>query len=199
MRKHLIAFLGFLSGVMVYYMKAPERDLASVQDEYHQEQTTSVSTAMAAPAPAPVTVIPVTTQTFDPASEDTEFFEGLPRGMRLAPNVRAVPEDEYTEGKILLRKNGFIFIRSQGSAANVVYDHRLNTFHPVTATIKVSGVDENIRQEILKKWEEYHYNPDLGIQYVQSSHENLFDDYKELKKTGARASLEIIQAVYQNR
>ena len=140
--------------------------------------------------------------TADPADELTKNIPGLPKGMKFAPNVRAVPEDQYSEGKILMRKNGFIFYRGKSSGestANVVYDQRLNTFHPLTSTIKLAGVNEEKRNEILKAWEEYHYNSDLGVQYVQSSHENLFDDYEELYKSGAKVSLEIIQSVYQSR
>lgn len=198
MRKHLIALLGFLAGALVYYIKAPAREVAGVHDEFHQQEF--VSTSQAAPSSGtPAQTIPVETIEADPAEEEKRNIPGLPRGMQLAPNVRAVPSEEYREGKILLKKNGFTFIRAQGGAANVVYDQRLNTFHPIMATIKVTGVDENMRQEILKNWEEFHYNSDLGVQYVQSTHETLFDDFKALKKSGARASLEIVQAVYQSR
>jgi hypothetical protein len=197
-RKHAIALLGFLAGVVVYYNKAPLRDTASVQDDFHQEEF--VSTTLSAPAkrssapPVPVTIIDE-----DFSKEELETISGLPRGMKLASNVRAIPEEEYTEGKILLKKNGFIFLRSQGTGANVVYDQRLNTFHPLTATIKLSGVTSQKREEILRSWEEFHYNADLGVQFIQSSPEKLFDDFAELKKTGVRVSLEVIQAVYQAR
>lgn len=203
MRKHMIALLGFLSGAAVYYMKAPVRETASIQDDFHQQEF--VSTSQAAPSPVAVPmarIIPVATEASDPAEEETTLIPGLPRGMKFAPNVKAIPEDQYSEGKILLKKNGFIFYKgkvSGDSTANVVYDQRLNTFHPLTATIKLTGIDDEKRNEILKAWEEYHYNGELDVQYVQSSHETLFDDFEELKKTGAKASLEIIQAVYQSR
>ena len=196
MRKHLIALLGFLAGVMVYYMKAPpQRDTASVHDDFHQQEF--VSTTQAAPTPAQV--IPVETIEIDPADEEKKNIPGLPRGMQLAPNVRAVPETDYKQGKILMKKHGFVFIRSHGGEANVVYDQRLNTFHPLTATIKLTGVSEEIRSEVLKEWQEYHYNSDLGVQYVQSSHDHLLEDFETLKKSGFKASLEVIQAVYESR
>ncbi len=198
MRKHAIALLGFLAGVVVYYNNAPVRNTASVQDDFHQEEfvTTSQSAPTARPsAPA----IPVTIIEDDFSKEEMDSLPGLPRGMKLAPNVRAIPEEEFKEGKILLKKNGFVFIRSQGTGANVVYDQRLNTFHPLTATIKLSGVGADQRADILKSWEEFHYNEELGVQFIQSSPEKLFDDYEALKKTGARVSLEVIQAVYQSR
>ncbi|MES2527722.1 MAG: hypothetical protein V4598_11570 [Bdellovibrionota bacterium] len=202
MRRHLIALLGFLSGAAVYYMKAPVRETASIQDDFHQQEF--VSTSQAAPSPlvtAPAKVIPVEVDAFDPSSEESNSLPGLPRGMKFAPKVRAIPEDQYSEGKILLKKNGFIFYRGKAGEgnANVVYDQRLNTFHPLTATIKLTGINEEKRNEILKAWDEYHYNADLGVQYVQSSHETLLDDFEELKKSGAKASLEIIQSVYQSR
>ncbi len=204
MRKNMIALLGFLSGAAVYYMKAPVRETASIQDDFHQQEF--VSTSQAAPSPlapsAPqAKIIPVETEASDPSLEETAQIPGLPRGMKFAPKVRAIPEDQYSEGKILLKKNGFIFYRGKASEgnANVVYDQRLNTFHPLTATIKLTGINEEKRNEILKAWDEYHYNADLGVQYVQSSHETLFDDFEELKKSGAKASLEIIQSVYQSR
>lgn len=199
MRKHLIALLGFLAGVMVYYMKAPpHRETASVQDEFHQQEF--VSTTQAAPSPAvPAPAIPVETFEIDPSEEEKKNIPGLPRGMQLAPNVRAIPEASYREGKILMKKNGFVFIRSQGGEANVVYDQRLNTFHPLTATIKLTGVDETQRATNLREWEEYHYNGDLAIQYIQSTHDHLLEDFEKLQKSGARASLEVIQAVYENR
>ncbi len=194
MRKHAIALLGFFAGVVVYYNNAPVRDTASVQDDFHQEEfVTTTQSASTAPA------IPVTVIEEDFTREEMKTIPGLPRGMKLAPNVRAIPEEDFKEGTILLKKNGFIFTRSQGTGANVVYDQRLNTFHPLTATIKLSGVGEDLRAEILKSWDEFHYNEELGVQFIQSSPEKLFDDYEALKKTGARVSLEVIQAVYQSR
>lgn len=199
MRKHLIALLGFLAGVTVYYMKAPPlRETASIQDDFHQQEF--VSTSQAAPSPtAPAPVIPVETIEIDPSEEEKRNIPGLPRGMQLAPNVRAVAEEDYKEGKILMKKNGFVFIRSQGGEANVVYDQRLNTFHPLMATIKLTGVDEAQRASNLREWSEYHYNGDLAIQYIQSTHDDLLEDFEKLKSSGAKASLEVVQAVYQNR
>lgn len=198
MRKHAIALLGFLAGVVVYYNNAPTRNTASVQDDFHQEEF--VTTTQSAPASRPdVPAVPVTLIEEDFSSEEMESIPGLPRGMKLAPKVRAIPEEEFTEGKILLKKNGFIFLRSQGRGANVVYDQRLNTFHPLTATIKLSGVNADQRAENLKTWEEFHYNEQLGVQFIQSSPEKLFDDYESLKKSGAKVSFEVIQAVYQSR
>lgn len=195
MRKHAIALLGFLAGVVVYYNNAPVRNTASVQDEFHQEEF--VTTGQSAPAVQPA--VPVTMIEEDFTKEEMETIPGLPRGMKLVPNVRAIPEEEFKEGKILLKKNGFIFTRSQGTGANVVYDARLNTFHPLTATLKLSGVGAEQRADILRSWEEFHYNEELGVQFIQSSPEKLFDDYEALKKTGARVSYEVIQAVYQSR
>lgn len=202
MRKNMIALLGFLSGAAVYYMKTPVRETASVQDDFHQQEF--VSTSQAAPSPSPIMTtkaIPVETQASDPALEETALLPGLPRGMKFAPKVKAIPEDQYTEGKILLRKNGFIFLRGKNGEghANVVYDQRLNTFHPLMATIKITSVDEAQRAENLRNWSEYHYNGDLQVQYVQSTHEDLLDDFAELKKSGAKVSLEIVQAIYQSR
>lgn len=203
MRKHMIALLGFLSGAAVYYMKAPVRETASIHDDFHQQEfvTTSQAAPSAAAAPA-AKVIPVILEASDPSEEETTLIPGLPRGMRFAPNVKAIHEDQYSNGEILMKKNGFIFYRGKTSvsgSANVVYDQRLNTFHPLTATIKLTGINEMKRNEILKAWEEYHYNAELGVQYIQSSHETLLEDYEDLKTTGAKVSLEIIQAVYQSR
>ena len=198
MRKYLIALLGFLSGVMVYYMKAPARETASIQDEFHQQSFVTIT--QAAPAPAtPAPSIPVATIVIDPSEEEKRNIPGLPRGMQLAPNVRAVAEEDYKEGQILMKKNGFVFIRSHGGAANVVYDQRLNTFHPIMATIKLTDVDEAQRSANLREWTEYHYNSDLAVQYIQSTHEDLLDDYKKLEQSGFQASLEVVKAVYQSR
>jgi hypothetical protein len=200
MRKHAIAVLGFLAGVMVYYNNTPQ-EKTQTADEFHTEnlQEVKVIQAAAVAMKSPASIVQVKTERFDPGSEETESFPGLPRGMKLAPNVRAVPEEQYTDGKVLMRKNGFVFIRSQGAEANVVYDQRLNTFHPITATIKLTGIDETKRDEILREWTEFHYNKELGIQYVQSTHDQLFDDYKKLKNNGYKVDLEIIQAVYRAR
>ncbi len=203
MRKHMIALLGFLSGAAVYYMKAPVRETASIQDDFHQQEFVTTSQAAPSALAAPVAkAIPVILETSDPAEEEAIIIPGLPRGMKFAPNVKAIPEDQYSEGKILLKKNGFIFYKGKTSGdatANVVYDQRLNTFHPLTATIKLTGINEVKRNEILKSWDEYHYNSQLGVQYIQSSHETLFEDYEDLKTSGAKPSLEVIQAVYQSR
>lgn len=206
MRKHMIALLGFLAGAAVYYMKAPVRETASIQDDFHQQEFVSTSQAAPSPSATPAASaaksIPIILEASDPAEEETTLIPGLPRGMKFAPNVKAIPEDQYSEGKIILKKNGFIFYKGKTSGdatANVVYDQRLNTFHPLTATIKLMGINEEKRNEILKAWDEYHYNAELGVQYIQSSHDKLFDDYEDLKTSGVKASLEIIQAVYQSR
>ena len=201
MRKHLIALLGFLSGVAVYCIKAPVEKQAAIE-EFHQQEF--VTTTMAAPKAEPraPAVIPVATAPADITKEEFEDLPGLPRGMKFAPHVKAVASESWSAdmGPKLLVKNGFIFFRSKTSGeANVVYDRRLKTFHPMTATIRISGVSEDERNEILKDWEEYHYNKDVGVQYVQSSHATLLSDYEALKKSGHKADLEVIQAVYQTR
>lgn len=204
MRKHIFALFGFLCGVLVYYIKAPVQDQAALQDEYHQQAF--VVTTQAAPKKdenrTPAVVVPVATQKADISKEELQDYPGLPRGMKLAPFVRAVAAESYQEdmGDKLLEKNGFVFYHSENSGeANVVYDRRLDTFHPLTATIKLTGVSEAVRDEVLRQWEEFHYNQELGVQYVQSTHEGLLKDFEELKKNGFKASLEIIQAVYQTR
>lgn len=203
MRKHLIALLGFLAGAMVYYIKAPARETASVHDEFHQEEFVSTSQAAPSSKTSASPAIPVETIVIDPSKEEKKNVPGLPRGMQLAPQVRAIPVEDYRpeQGKILMKKNGFAFFRSgvfSAEKANVVYDQRLNTFHPLTATIKITNVDETKRAENLRKWDEYHYNADLGIQYIQSTHADLLEDFEEVISSGSRATLEIIQAVYQS-
>ncbi|MFL5785716.1 MAG: hypothetical protein ACJ76H_13955 [Bacteriovoracaceae bacterium] len=205
MRKHGIALLGFFSGVLLYYIKAPAP--VTNHDEFHQQEF--VSTTMAAPKfqspsqedrkPA---VVPVAESTADIHQEELRNLPGLPRGMKFAPFVHAVAAENYHNemGVKLMEKNGFVFFHSENSGeANVVYDKRLDTFHPLTSTIKLTGVDGNDRQEILKKWNEYYYNEQLEVQFVQSTHEDLFKDYQELKKAGAKPQFEIVQAVYQTR
>lgn len=201
MRKHLIALLGFLSGVAVYCIKAPQHEQAMIE-EFHQQEF--VTTTMSAPKTEErkAAVIPVAEPPADITKEELEDMPGLPRGMKFAPHVKAVPAEAYSSamGPRLLQKNGFIFFRTQTPGeANVVFDRRLRTFHPLTATIKISGVSEEERNEILKQWDEYHYNKELGIQYVQSTHAELIQDYQELKKAGHRPEFEVIQAVYQTR
>jgi hypothetical protein len=205
MRKHAIALLGFLSGVVVYYNKALAPGLN--HDEFHQQEF--VSTTMAAPkfqAPSredrKPAVVPVVETPADIHREKLRELAGLPRGMKLAPYVHAIPAESYQQemGAKLMEKNGFVFFHSENSVeANVVYDRRLDTFHPLTSTIKLTGVDERDRREILKKWNEYYYNEQLEVQFVQSTHEDLFRDYQELKKAGAQPQFEIVQAVYQTR
>lgn len=207
MRKHLIAFLGLLSGVAVYYLKAP----APVQqenliEEFHQQEF--VTTTMSAPQAESsqgipqAAVIPVAEPPADISKEEFETLPGLPRGMRFAPRVKAVTKEGYIPkmGPKLLEKNGFVFYRSDSAGeTNVVYDKRLRTFHPMTATIKITGISEEQRNEVLKTFDEYHYNKELGVQYVQSNHADLLNDFAAIKKNGYKASFEVIQAVYQTR
>lgn len=205
MRKNLIALLGFLSGVAVYYIKAPApQQQETLIEEFHQQEF--VSTRMSAPQDTnqneSATVIPVAEPPADISKEKFVDLEGLPRGMKFAPQVKAVSKEGYipSMGPRLLEKNGFVFYRTEEAGeTNVVYDKRLRTFHPLTATIKISGVSEEQRIEVTKNWDEYHYNKELGVQYVQSTHAELLDDFAEIKKNGFRASFEVIQAVYQTR
>lgn len=202
MRKHLIALLGFLSGVMVYHMKAP----APVAVTDHEEE---VSVSQSAPfitrePTSTARTIPVTSPPADNSKEELQDVPGLPRGMKFAPHVKAIGVEDYRPamGKQIMEKNGFVFFHPEngsGGTANVVYDKRLDTFHPLTATIKLSDIDEAERAEILKSWTEFHYNADLAVEYIQSNHEDLFSDYEALAKSGYKAGLEVIQAVYQSR
>lgn len=200
MRKHLIALLGFLSGVAVYYVKAPPtQELA--REEFHQQEF--VSTTQAAPVQATrAPAVPVNVAATDFSREELETQPGLPRGMKFAPKIKAIPEESFSGTEFLLKKNGFVYVRDGGagtSGANVVYDQRLDTFHPITETIKVSGVDERTRSDLLREWDEFHYNADLGILFVQSTADRLFEDFERLRKSGRDASLEVIQSVYRTR
>ncbi len=202
MRKHLIALLGFLSGAMVYYMKAP----APVTITSHTQE---ISVSQAAPSPqreptSTAKVIPISTPPVNNSQEELKDLPGLPRGMKLAVHVKAIGQEDYRAemGKQIMEKNGFVFfhaVSETSGTANVVYDKRLDTFHPLTATIKLTDIDESERAEILKSWTEFHYNSELAVEYIQSSHEDLFTDFDELKKHGFQVNLEVIQAVYQAR
>lgn len=131
---------------------------------------------------------------------EKEELEGLPRGMSFLPFVRAIAEAEYRpkDGKIILQKNGLIYFSSnqtQGKA--VVYDHRRDTLHPLTETIKLSQVDHKQRQKNINDgWNEFSYNSELKIQYLQSSSDNLMNHYQDLKESGFHPSLEVVTQVH---
>jgi hypothetical protein len=139
-------------------------------------------------------------ETIDFAAEESEEVKGLSRGYRFLPNVRAIKENEYTPslGKEMLRNNHLVYFRSSGPAhIRVVYDQRRDTLRPLAATLKLKNVSEEIRQNNLRAgWNEYSYQANLKLQYLQSSHENLMDDYQELTSSGATPELEVITATH---
>lgn len=144
--------------------------------------------------------MPAKDQVIDLGSLESEDMEGLPRGMSYLPSVRALSENEYQPqvGKKIYSKNGIVFFESQkNQGAPVVYDRRRDTLHKITATLKLTSVDQEQRQKNINAgWSEFSYNEDLSIQYLQSSEENLLSHYRELKENGQHPSFEVVSAVH---
>lgn len=139
--------------------------------------------------------------------EESVEVKGLPRGMRLLSHIKAVASENYqlTLGPAVMMKDGLTYFRHTSSSAskemtNVVYDHRKNTFHPVSATIKLTNVDQANRQKIVDgRFAEHHYNEELKLLYLQSNHQELLQDYKDLYEEGLEVGFEVIQGVYQTK
>lgn len=138
----------------------------------------------------------------DFSKEKYQAIPGLPKGIRYLPHVKAIESHKYQNnmGPKIFSRNGMDYFRTHkadSAAANVVYNQRKNTLSPLTATIKLSGIDQNKRQDLNKGLlSEFYYHEDLGIQYLQSSHQSLISDLKLLKDDGHDASLEMVEAVY---
>lgn len=144
--------------------------------------------------------IPVDNNLSSLSELEKEELEGLPRGMSYLPSVRALTKSEYQpkDGKIILQKNGLIyFFSNQGQGRSVVYDQRRDTLHPITETIKLSKIDLKQRQKnIYDGWNEFSYNSELKIQYLQSSADQLINHYQDLKESGFHPSLEVVTQVH---
>ena len=143
-----------------------------------------------------------TADQIDLSREKFETITGLPRGMRYLPHVKVIESQKYRRemGPKIFSRNGMDYFRSRKadiSSANVVYNQRKNTLHPLSATIKLNGIDQKKRQDLNKGLlSEFYYHEDLGIQYLQSSHPNLISDLESLKEDGLDASLEVVEGIY---
>lgn len=134
------------------------------------------------------------------SDEESEELKGLPRGYHFLPNVRAIKESDYKPalGKEMLRKNHLVFFRStQAANMRVVYDLRRDSLQPLAPTLKLRNVSEEEREKNIREGRnEYSYHADLKLQFIQSSHENLMDDYQEYTSSGITPELEVISAVH---
>jgi hypothetical protein len=212
--KHLTYVCLILIGAgLVYHsrkMPAPSavepraQHLQVVQPVNFLQAAAKVQPPALAPTPAKPVRAPAPTAP-DLSLEESTQLEGLPRGHRLLTKVRALPEASYQAevGMELLRKDGLVFFRHEGplpEAAHVVYDRGQDTVHPVSSVIRVEEVNEARRQELTARFREYHYNRELRILYLQSSHEDLLQEFAEVRASDAgKASLEVIQGRYETR
>lgn len=135
-------------------------------------------------------------------------FEGtphpaLPRNFQIAKGVYSISDKNYRKsmGEIIEKKNGNIFFKTENympEFANVVVDNKNGRIYSLSSVIKVTNVNEDLRRELLSNgYEEQYYHEYLKVMYIQSSHEELFKIYNELKELQFSPEIEILRGSHR--
>lgn len=130
----------------------------------------------------------------------TRSTEALPPGLKLASEIFAVKQSEFSPrlGEKLEDRDGLIYFQAvarPGNVANVVVDERTGRLHAVSSIIKVSNVDEALREGLLAKGlQEHYYSEELRVLYLQTTAEEVFELHAELARENLHPELEINRA-----
>ncbi len=134
-------------------------------------------------------------------------FDKLPGHHAMVKNVKAISQKSYTKdlGPIVAQNAGMVFVNSNGNhtnekLANVIYDKNNNRFYPVSAVLKIEGIDEALRSEFKNDgFNEYYYHQELKTLFIQSTHTEVLGLYQDLISRGIVVYLEIIRGHNQQR
>lgn len=205
MKKNLMVLGGLVVLMIVMYPEAPpslwpsKLPLTSSPAQVSTIATQLITTKSA----APFRKAHENKAQLDLSQENSLALPGLPRGSKYLPFVKAIENLQFRPemGVKLLSQNGLTFYRTTSTSSpdiNVAYNFRKNSLQPMTATIKLSGINQETRRQILKgHLSEFYYHEDLAIQYLQSSHAQLLADVEDLKEKGFEPNFEIIDGLHQ--
>ncbi len=132
-----------------------------------------------------------------------EYHPALPKNYRLAHFVFALKKEDFLSsmGEKIEERNGYIFFYSEQKPqdfTNVVIDSGSDRFFILSSVLKLSNIDNSLRNAVLSKgFEEHFYHDDLNILYVQSNQNDIFKVYEELADLKLKPQIEVIRSMNQ--
>ena len=106
-------------------------------------------------------------------------------------------------GEKIEERNGYVFFYSEQKPqdfTNVVIDSGNDRFFMLSSVLKLSNIDDTLRNAVLSKgFEEHFYHEDLKILYVQSNQNDIFKLYEELADLKLKPQIEVIRSMNQEK
>lgn len=130
---------------------------------------------------------------------------GLPKGYKIVQDVFAVKSTKAKDikEKKIAEARGYIFFHSEGNpiqGANVVIDEAREKLYPLSSVVKLSKVNEGLRNDLLSRgFSEHFYHEELQIMYLQSSHVEVFNLFDELTRLGLKPEFEILRGNHRSK
>jgi hypothetical protein len=135
-----------------------------------------------------------------PPTRKFQLLELEVSGMRVVADVFAVPADQFqaSMGRSIETRQGMVYFRALAgdhpTAAPVVLDPSDQQFYPLSAVIKVHSVDPSTRAQLLSQGQqEYYYHAPMQLLYLQTDHQSLLVEYRQLRDAGHAAELEVLK------
>ncbi len=133
-------------------------------------------------------------------------YRGL-GGLSVASALRALKVKDFSPemGDIVREESGMVYFkpangRSDDSWSQVAYDKNNNRFFPISSVLRVEGISQEKRDELLSAgFQEHYYSAPTSIMYVRSSQQTLWTDYKSLEVLRLNVSVEVTRATYHAR
>jgi hypothetical protein len=128
-------------------------------------------------------------------------------GLSLASALRALKATDFSPemGDVIKEVAGMVYFkpangRSDDSWSQVAYDKNNNRFFPISSILRVQGISQDRRDELLSNgFQEHYYSAPTSIMYVRSSQQTLWTDYKALEAQHLNVSVEVTRSTYQTR
>ncbi len=127
----------------------------------------------------------------------------LSRGNVVASNVGAIPLAEWKPpmGKLLSDDGvyGYFEKKPGEKSIPVAFNPKTRGLHPISAILHVRGVDEDMREAILKEGHtEYYYFKHIKRLSLRSTPEEVVGLYQDLGKRGYNVKLEVLEHRYKS-
>jgi hypothetical protein len=135
-----------------------------------------------------------------PPTRKFQLLELEVSGMRVVADVFAVPADQFqaSMGRSIETRQGLVYFRGLAGdhpgGAPVVLDPSDQQLYPLSAVIKVHHVDPSTRTLLLSQGQqEYYYHAPMQLLYLQTDHQSLLVEYRQLRDAGHAAELEVLK------
>jgi hypothetical protein len=132
-------------------------------------------------------------------------LQKLPNGLLILENYFALAVADFTPelGAVVAQKDNLIIMYAEErpmDAGLVAYDPKNDRYHPVSAVLKVTGVDANMRNTLKNAgFKENYYHEASQTAFLQSHPEKQLNDMLTLKSIDLKPELEIMRGFHRPR